>query len=153
MTTEIKVAKQISKLAGFDILKKTRKREYIEARSLLFYVLSKYYEERNCKIMRNVKVGGKPLNHATILHSVKSFEIYRRYNKNLDKWLDAITIDEDDESPRELKINYIKSKLDYLLPEDIDKLANQVRDMFEEAIIEEDRLNQSDLDMSYGGEH
>jgi hypothetical protein len=136
MTTEVKVAKQISKLAGFDILKKTRKREYIEARSLLFYVLSKYYEQRNCSIKRHIKVGGKPLNHATILHSVKSFEIYRRYNKNLDKWLDAITIDEDDQSPRELKINYIKSKLDYLLPEDIDQLANQVRDMFEEAIIE-----------------
>ena len=89
MTLETKIAKQISKLAGFDILRKTRQRDVIEARSLMFHILVKYHGVRPYAISRKIKVGGAPLNHATILHSLKSFDTYRRYNKNLDKWLDA----------------------------------------------------------------
>jgi len=137
MTLETKIAKQISKLAGFDILRKTRQRDVIEARSLMFHILVKYHGVRPYAISRKIKVGGAPLNHATILHSLKHFDTYRRYNKSLDKWLDAITIDEKEDSPTNLKRNYIKSKVDYLLPEDVSSLANLVRDMFEEALLQD----------------
>lgn len=140
MKIELKIANNISKLAGFDILKKTRTRQHIEARSLLFHILTKYYDKRPYYLSSTIKVGKKPLTNATILHSIKNFDIYRKYNKDLDKWLDAITIDQKSDSPSDLKRNYIKSKIDYLLDQDVNILADQVRDMFEEALIQQDKL-------------
>jgi hypothetical protein len=60
-----------------------------------------------------------------------------------------------------MRKEFIKIKVDYLLDEDVIELSNQVRDMYEEKLIqdakwieeEEKRLQESSLDMSYGGEH
>jgi hypothetical protein len=42
MITPNQIAEKISILSGIDVLKITRKREYVEARSLLNFILFKY---------------------------------------------------------------------------------------------------------------
>lgn len=65
--------------SGIDVNEKTRKREVIEMRSL-FFNLVKTLKPRisYSTIGRNVNV-----NHATVLHSLYMFDIYTKYNKEL----------------------------------------------------------------------
>ena len=70
---------------GFDFLKQTRKREYIEARSVL---INYFYNYRNMGLTQIARAIGaisewKP-NHATIYHSLQQYDIYTTYNKKLD---------------------------------------------------------------------
>lgn len=52
-----------------DIFKKTRKREYVDARRIFFYML------RNKFLLTYYEIGNiSKRNHATIIHSLKTFE-------------------------------------------------------------------------------
>jgi hypothetical protein len=70
---------------NLDIFKHTRKREYVEARAVFYYYLHKYCRMRLTDIVKEVEhaTGWKP-NHATILHAIKNYPIYTRFNKDLE---------------------------------------------------------------------
>jgi hypothetical protein len=76
---------------GFDFLKETRKREYIEARSVL---INYFYNYRNMGLTQIAMLIGqvsdwKP-NHATIYHALKQYDVYTTYNKKLDAILKKV---------------------------------------------------------------
>tara|TARA_R110000796_G_scaffold104574_2_gene214460 strand:- start:1565 stop:1999 length:435 start_codon:yes stop_codon:yes gene_type:complete len=87
----IKITNEFKQEFGFDILEKTRKREYIEARAVLINYFYNYKGMGLTEIAR--KVGSisdwKP-NHATIYHSLKQYDIYTMYNKKLDSVLKKV---------------------------------------------------------------
>ncbi len=120
-----KIAKQVNKLAKLDVFKNTRKREYIEARSLLSMVLYKY-EKMNLHEIKNFYIeNGKSSDHTTVLHSIKNWDMYRHYNNTLIDWLTCITTDmgkANNEAKREL----IKLKVNYISNEDVDEIATIV---------------------------
>tara|TARA_R110001632_G_scaffold121203_4_gene233903 strand:- start:93 stop:557 length:465 start_codon:yes stop_codon:yes gene_type:complete len=85
------ITKEFKQEFGFDFLKQTRKREYIEARSVL---ISYFYHYRNMGLTEIArKIGSvsdwKP-NHATIYHALKQYDVYTKYNKNLDAILKKV---------------------------------------------------------------
>jgi hypothetical protein len=65
--------------SGIDVNEKTRKREVIEMRSLFFNIVRTLKPKTSYNtIGRNVNV-----NHATVLHSLYMFDVYVKYNKEL----------------------------------------------------------------------
>jgi hypothetical protein len=120
-----KIAKQVNKLAKLDVFKNTRKREYIEARSLLSMVLYKYEKMNLHEIKKFYIENGKSSDHTTVLHSIKNWDMYRHYNNTLIDWLTCITTDmgkANNEAKREL----IKLKVNYISNEDVDEIATIV---------------------------
>ena len=77
------VADSVCKLTRINIFKDTRKLEYVEARSLFYYILKNDYGTTYKFIQNYMTERGKPVHHATILHSIESYELYSRYDENL----------------------------------------------------------------------
>ena len=155
MTIEQRLREEVKKVTGHDPYDRNRRRETIESRALYIHILHKYHKKGCLEIAR-----GLVLTHATVLHSIKNFDIYIHYNSELEGWLYEILMNEK-QGKIGMRKEFIKIKLDYLLDEDVIELSNQVRDMYEKKLIqdakwieeEEKRLQESSLDMSYGGEH
>lgn len=117
-----KIAKRINKLANINLFENTRKIKYVEARSLLGFVLKKYEGMTLYQIRDFYIKNGKNMNHATIIHSIKNFQIFKNYSPQLIDWLNIISDDinsYDNQEKREL----IKLKLNYISNKDVDELA------------------------------
>lgn len=82
--------KQIKEVTGLDILKHTRKVEYVEARALFNFILYNTYGWSLHKIATFYNENGKKYDHSTVLHSLRTFDVYRKYSVNLNNWLDDI---------------------------------------------------------------
>lgn len=117
-----KIAKRINKLANINVFENTRKTQYVEARSLLGFILKKY-EGMTLHEIRDFYIkNGKHMNHATIIHSIRNFQIFKNYSPQLIDWLNIISDDinsYDNQEKREL----IKLKLNYISNKDVDELA------------------------------
>lgn len=81
----ITIADEFKQEFGFDFLKKSRKREYIEARSVLINYFYNYRKMGLTQIARAIGAISewKP-NHATIYHALQQYDVYTTYNKKLD---------------------------------------------------------------------
>ena len=76
------------KESGIDINEKTRKREVIEIRSLFFNLVRTLRPKMSySSIGRNINV-----HHATVLHSLYMFDVYTKYNKDLNDLKLKVTI-------------------------------------------------------------
>jgi hypothetical protein len=82
--------KQIKEVTSLDILKHTRKVEYVEARALFNFILYNTYGWSLHKIATFYNENGKKYDHSTVLHSLRTFDVYRKYSVNLDNWLEDI---------------------------------------------------------------
>jgi hypothetical protein len=121
-----KIAKEINKIANVDVFQNTRKREVVEARSLLSFILYKYEKMTLQEIGNLFKEKGRSGNHTTVLHSIKSFETHKKYNNKIQRWLLKITRQlRDIDAKRE----FIKHKVNFLKNKDVDKIAKQVDKM------------------------
>jgi hypothetical protein len=121
-----KIAKEINKIAKVDVFQNTRKREVVEARSLLSFILYKYEKMTLQEIGNLFKQKGRSGNHTTVLHSIKSFEKNNKYNNRIQRWLLKITRQlRDIDAKRE----FIKHKVNFLKNKDVDKIAKQVDKM------------------------
>tara|TARA_R100000750_G_scaffold18660_1_gene12256 strand:- start:2201 stop:2641 length:441 start_codon:yes stop_codon:yes gene_type:complete len=119
-----KIAKHIIDISGIDVFKNTRKREYIEIRSLLTFMLRHHCNLTYHQIRDFYKSKGKSYDHATALHSLKSFETHRRYNRKLDKYFDIVLLRIRNKSKlRRALINHI---IDYTKSKDLKKLLRIV---------------------------
>ena len=74
-----KIANKIKKLSGINIFENTRQRKYVEARSLLSFVLRRYEKMTLIQIRDFYRLNGKDMNHATVIHGVKNFNIFKQY--------------------------------------------------------------------------
>lgn len=77
------IAELVMQHTGLNIFKDTRKRNYVEARSIFYHILKTEYNTTYHFIEDFMEANGKPVNHATVLHSVNNFESYALFNKNL----------------------------------------------------------------------
>ena len=87
-----KIAKHIIDISGINVFDNTRKREHIEMRSLLTFMLRHHCNMKFTDIRDFYKSKGKNYDHATALHSLKSFETHRRYNPKVDKYFDIVLL-------------------------------------------------------------
>jgi|TARA_R100000149_G_C5869779_1_gene133953 hypothetical protein len=119
-----KISKHIIDISGVDVFKNTRKREHIEMRSLLTFMLRHHCNMTFHEIKDFYKSKGKNYDHATALHSLKSFETHRRYNPKLDKYFDIVLLRIRNKSKlRKALINHI---IDYTKEKDLKKLLRIV---------------------------
>ena len=119
-----KIAKNIIDISGIDVFNNSRKREYIEIRSLLTFMLRHHCNMTFHEIKDFYQSKGKRYDHATALHSLKSFETHRRYNRKLDKYFDIVLLRIRNKSKlRKALINHI---IDYTKEKDLKKLLRIV---------------------------
>ena len=125
---------EIETLSGINIFQNTRRREVVEVRSLLYSILKKFYRFNLREIQDLCSEHGYNITHASVIHSLKSFDVYKTYNKNLDDWYHAVVIDLEEDVAAQ-RIDFIKPKLKYLSEQNLLKLSTVVKEMYEEAII------------------
>lgn len=128
------VIKEVNMLTGINVFEPSRKRQYVEGRSLLIHILYKYYKYRLRDLTELFEIYGYPITHASVIHSLKTFEIYLKYNPDLVEWYQSLVYDIEDDSST-AKIDFIIPKLRYLSDDDLLKLSTIVKEMYEEAII------------------
>ena len=133
---------------GFEFLKKTRKREYVEARATFIYYLYKYKKIGLSNISRLIyRNTGWKINHATVFHSIKLWDMYSKYNPQLDTVLKRIIGQFDNDND---KIEYIKNTVSRLSSGKIDIVHQKILDYYERQVIE-DQLQDAELnDISDG---
>ena len=101
---------EIETLSNINIFQNTRRREVVEVRSLLYTILRNFYRFNLREIQDLCSEYGYEITHASVIHSLKSFNIYKSYNKNLDDWFHAVII-ELEEDVAASRIDFIKPKL------------------------------------------
>jgi hypothetical protein len=126
---------EIQALSQVRVFENTRRREVVEVRSLLYTVLKKFYRFNLREIMEIGEEYGYYITHASVIHSLNSFDVYKTYNKNLDEWYHAIVIDLE-EDVAAARIDFIKPKLKYLSEDQLLNLSTIVKEMYEDSIIE-----------------
>jgi hypothetical protein len=125
---------EIESLSDLEVFRPTRERGIVEVRSLLFTVLKKYYRFTLREMIELCAENHFFITHASIIHSLKSFDIYAKYNTNLLQWLHVLALDLEEDAAQE-RIDFIKPKLKYLSEDNLFKLSTIVKEMYEEDII------------------
>lgn len=77
-------------VTGLDIFENTRKRDYVEARALFYAIMREDYGATYISIRDYMESKGKSCDHATVLHSVREYKIYKLYNTQLEDWREMI---------------------------------------------------------------
>lgn len=85
-----KLYKEVLRVTGLDIFRNTRKNDYIEARAMFNFILYNTYGFTFAKIAKFYKDNNKSYDHATALHSIKNFDMYRRFSPQVNEWLENI---------------------------------------------------------------
>jgi len=127
-------AEYIKKATGIDIFKKTRQREYVEYRALYNYILYKIKGLSLMQIVRIYQDNGKPYNHATVLHSLKMFDIYKTYNHKLLPVLDELCYELYGSLDNE--IAYIKNSISEMSSGQIIQVSDMIKEMLKPSIDE-----------------
>lgn len=124
------LSRKLMAITGLDIFNKTRKRDYVEARALLMFVFSRYLNMSKSSIARYFIDRGKPMNHATVIHHLNSWDITVKFNpvlaRNLNDLLGGTRY-----MNKKLKAQYIQDKVPLLTDGQIDKLYELSMDMYE----------------------
>jgi len=128
MITQKEIADELIKLSKVDVFTITRKRENVEVRSLLNHVLYNYKKMPLSKITKFYNNNGWNINHATIIHSLRTFDLHKKYNPSLLIWLEHI-VDNINKMDNFIKREYIKNKIGGLNNKDIDELTMVISNM------------------------
>ena len=119
-----KIAKHIIDISGIDVFDNSRKREYVEMRSLLTFMLRHHCNMKFTEIRDFYESNGKNYDHATAIYSLKAFEMHRRYNPKIDKYFDIALLRLRNKSKlRKALINHI---VDYTKEKDLKRLLKIV---------------------------
>ncbi len=119
-----RIADYLNEISGVDVFENTRTRYTIEARSLLNFVLRNHFDMTFHQIKEFYISNGKSYDHATAMHSVKTFEVHRNYSKFLNEWLSKLQILVKDKT--NIKKGLLLNKIDTLDNKQIAKLYKQV---------------------------
>ena len=77
------IVDKVSKIIGINIFENTRKRDYVESRALVVFLLREKLLMRWVNIARYFEENGKHMDHANAIHLFKMYPIYKNYNKQL----------------------------------------------------------------------
>ena len=76
---EEEIIELINKELGLDITQDNRKQEVVEARALYFHLMKQLHPKKSLQSLGDAF--GK--NHATVIHALKNYPIYEKYNERL----------------------------------------------------------------------
>jgi len=77
------IAEKVIELSGINIFERSRKREVVEMRSLFFYILKNKLDMGLTEMSRYFEDSASSINHATIIWSLKNYELYKSTNKRI----------------------------------------------------------------------
>ena len=80
----------IKQITGVDIFQETRKQEVVEYRAVANLFLNKIMGYSLMDIVRWYQSNGKNSHHATIIFSINNYDIYKKYNKDLEKMFNTL---------------------------------------------------------------
>jgi len=78
-----KIGDSVKEVSWLNIFDNTRRRDYVEMRALVCYVLRKKLRIGLTNIALYFQSEGKTMHHATVIHLVKMYPMYKRYNSRL----------------------------------------------------------------------
>jgi hypothetical protein len=84
------VQELIKQISGVDIFQETRKQEVVEYRAVANLFLNKIMGYSLMDIVRWYQSNGKNSHHATIIFSINNYDIYKKYNKDLEKMFNTL---------------------------------------------------------------
>ena len=79
----IEIANKINRMTKGNVFENPRKKETVELRSLLVYLLREKLGMRWTNIAKFFQNNNKPMNHATAIYNCNNYSMYKKYNKNL----------------------------------------------------------------------
>ena len=122
METQItlQLKKAIQEITGVDINEVTRKRETIEARAIYYKVLKQIDKKKSLKSI-GASVGK---DHATVLHSLKNYDMFEKFNPTLKLFRKQI-LQRLNYTPEEQLINLSKDEMIQSLQIEIMKLTDE----------------------------
>jgi len=130
------IGQKIIEVSGVNIYDNSRKRDNVEYRGLICYLLRTKLHLRWKSIALFMNRNGKRFDHASAIHSVNMYPLYKKYNVNLKKienlflFTGDLNYDEIDEMHYITnKYNNIKEKYNDLLK---NPLLNSIHDIPEE---------------------
>jgi hypothetical protein len=134
MTEALKIANRINRLSDVNVFDNSRSSKVVEVRSLLNKILYDFKSMTLAQIRDFYINKGKPMNHATVLHSLQNFNMYRRYNPKLNEYFDEM-IKQYELSTKYEKRNSIEHKIKYLSDDSLDKAHDLVNELFTKDLI------------------
>ena len=134
MTEALKIAKRINKLSDVNVFENSRSSKVVEVRSLLNKILYDFKNMTLAQIRDFYRNTGKPMDHATVLHSLKNFNMYRRYNPKLNEYFDEM-IKHYELSTKYEKQKSIEHKIKYLSDDNLEEAHNLVSKLFTQELI------------------
>jgi len=146
--TPTEIADKIKEISGIDLFKNTRKKEYIELRSLLNHLLRNKLNMRWAYIAQFFIDNGKTYDHSLAIHSCRTYEQLAKYNPKLKEIEDMFTFKSNLTYDQIDKCYYLENKIKNLnnkiskLKGELDSPAyNLLKDVDDEDVPElEERL-------------
>ncbi len=134
MTEALKIAKRVSRLSNVNVFENNRSSKVVEVRSLLNKILYDFKNMTLAQIRDFYRNTGKSMDHATVLHSLNNFDMYRRYNPKLNEYFNEMVEDYKPTSKKS-KINFIEKKIKYMSDENLDKTHRLVSRLFAQELM------------------
>ena len=125
----IEIANKIIKESGVNIFENNRRKNQIEFRSLLCYLLREKLNMRWTNIAKFFSDQKKTMTHATCIPACKNYSMYKKTNKTLDEiekmftFKSKLTIDEID------RVHYLENKCKLLESKLESPLFNLIRNI------------------------
>ncbi len=125
----IEIANKIIELSGVNVFENSRRRKYIEVRSLLTYLLRQKLNMRWTNIALFYTKNGRAITHATAIHSFADYEMHKSHNKKLQEIENMFLFKSDLEYDEIDRIHYLENKCNNLekkLQKPVIKLINSL---------------------------
>lgn len=122
ITSQLK--KVIKEITGVDINEVSRKREIIEARAVYYKILKQIDKKKSLKSI-GASVGK---DHATVLHSLKNYDMFEQFNPTLKLFRKQILKRLNYASPEQV-LDMSKEELINSLQLDVIKLTDEIADL------------------------
>ena len=126
MTALDKLAQRINEEFNVNIFKHTRSRNVVDARSVFCYIVRSEYSLSLHSIADYFIKNGKPYDHSTAVHSIKNFEIVRKYDKRVEQVVAAILKDTDQDAHTKYLLNEILTTTDKQTKTRINRILSTV---------------------------
>jgi hypothetical protein len=133
LNSKEQIANEIIMLSKVNIFDNTRRRAYVEARALLSYILRKYKKMKYREIVQFFRENNKSINHATIIHYIKNFESYIKFNRKLNQMMNTIVMNMDEKDYRSRR-DFIKLKADILNKSSVDSVLELIHKLHNKEI-------------------
>ncbi len=122
---ENKIADKLIEISKVNLFENSRRREVVEVRSVLVKILRDHVKMTYLKMKDFFYINDKPIDHSAIIYSYSMFNVYNKYNPEIDNWYNIIVdalFNVDGEKNIYTKKTNLKNKIDILGEEHIDSM-------------------------------